>query len=271
MINRVCAFYFSPTGGTKKVLEAFVAGLNIENISRVDWTDHSKRKVEEVVPEGALTVIAVPVYGGGVPALLIPVIKDMRGKNNPLVVLAAYGNMSQGVAIQQVAHYSAKNGFHLIAAGAFIARHTFSSTKYPVAEERPGRSDLDCARNFGSRVRNALEKETTKAIPLPLPKINPFMFFIKNHFSFNSSRVYALPPSIDLDKCLACSLCARNCPVQAISMQDFQVDPRLCLHCGRCIKDCPENVRHQEYRFNIPVPRLLNRLAHTDRSPIIYE
>lgn len=269
MTDRVCAFYFSPTGGTKKVLEAFLSGFGGSSITRVNWTDRLKRDDFSTVPEGVLTVIAVPVYGGGVPALLLPVIKGLRGKYNPLVVLTVYGNMNQGVAIQQVARYSAQNGFHLLAAGAFIARHTFSSKQYPVAEERPGKSDLDCARDFGFRVHSKLQNGISPAIQIP--QTNPLVFFAKDHFSFNSSKVYALPPSIDLKKCRACGVCAKKCPVQAISIKDFNVDPRLCLHCGRCITLCPGHARKQEFRFNIPVSRLLNRLADSDRSPILYE
>lgn len=48
--------------------------------------------------------------------------------------------------------------------------------------------------------------------------------------------------SIDPQKCHACSLCARNCPVHAISgvpaKQPFRIDTSKCIRCGTCINTC---------------------------------
>ncbi|MCR5577081.1 MAG: 4Fe-4S binding protein [Oscillospiraceae bacterium] len=47
---------------------------------------------------------------------------------------------------------------------------------------------------------------------------------------------------IDPDKCRKCSLCARNCPVNAISgtvgKTVFEIDPSECVRCGMCIASC---------------------------------
>ena len=48
--------------------------------------------------------------------------------------------------------------------------------------------------------------------------------------------------SIDPDKCKKCSLCARNCPVQAISgvpgKEPYVIDPKKCIKCGLCLSNC---------------------------------
>ena len=47
---------------------------------------------------------------------------------------------------------------------------------------------------------------------------------------------------IDPDKCRKCSLCAKKCPVDAISGEvgkvAFTIDPKVCIRCGMCMASC---------------------------------
>ncbi len=43
------------------------------------------------------------------------------------------------------------------------------------------------------------------------------------------------------DKCRGCTLCARNCPADAITgelKQQHKIDPKKCVKCGTCIEKC---------------------------------
>ena len=48
--------------------------------------------------------------------------------------------------------------------------------------------------------------------------------------------------AIDPDKCKKCSLCARKCPVGAITgvvgKEPFVIDTNKCIKCGMCIASC---------------------------------
>lgn len=54
---------------------------------------------------------------------------------------------------------------------------------------------------------------------------------------------------IDTDKCKKCSLCARQCPVDAIhgvvGKEPFVIDPAKCIKCGSCFAACKFGAIHK--------------------------
>ena len=47
--------------------------------------------------------------------------------------------------------------------------------------------------------------------------------------------------TIDPDKCKGCTLCARNCPADAITgavKAVHVIDPDKCVKCGTCMENC---------------------------------
>lgn len=44
---------------------------------------------------------------------------------------------------------------------------------------------------------------------------------------------------LDLEKCIECGLCLKNCPVNAISA-DYVIDNEICTRCNSCLEICPK-------------------------------
>lgn len=53
--------------------------------------------------------------------------------------------------------------------------------------------------------------------------------------------------TIDKSKCLNCSLCSKNCPMQIAVEAKSEVDDVECIMCQRCHQACPVQIVNSEY------------------------
>ena len=63
-------------------------------------------------------------------------------------------------------------------------------------------------------------------------------------------------PWINQNKCTGCKLCIKECPVDAIFMQDekVKIDMDKCIRCGKCHDICPhEAIRHDSEKISFDV------------------
>ena len=52
-------------------------------------------------------------------------------------------------------------------------------------------------------------------------------------------------PKVSQSKCIACFVCAEECPVDAIKVSRKNgkawINPKICIDCGTCVDACPVN------------------------------
>lgn len=129
--------YFSPTGGTKRALEA-VCGLLGGESESFPLTGPDKK--EKTFGPEELLVLALPVYAGQIPA--VPGLLDgLKGDNTPCVLLATYGNRHYDNALAQMKRLMEARGFRC------VGRPRWSR---PISLPRPWGWDARTARTWRS-------------------------------------------------------------------------------------------------------------------------
>lgn len=145
------ALYFSPTGGTRTYVRAVAAAMPHMG-GEVDLTRPEERRKVHMFGADDVVVLGVPVYYGRVPE--VPGLLDgLQGEETPAVLLAVYGNRLIDDALAELSDLCAARGFRPLAAGAFVAPHTFSAK---VAMGRPNAGDLAAAAELGRRAAEKL-------------------------------------------------------------------------------------------------------------------
>ena len=215
-------YYFSPRGGTKKVSSIFADAMEKEVI----WHDLGSKEPMMEKPEGEMTVVASPVFGGRIPSVVREKIEKFSGTGKKAVTIAVYGNRAYEDALLEMNDILTKCGFTVIASGAFVAQHSMAPE---VGAGRPDGEDEKEIHKFAETVKNstAVENVQVPGNRLYKPEMN-------------------LPVApISLPSCTKCGKCVTVCPTNAISVADGAVitDIEKCILCMACTHICTEQAR----------------------------
>lgn len=233
-VKLVC---FSPTGTTKSVVEGIAGGINPGRVEIVDITRPDARKKPLRTSENELLVIGVPVYMGRVPALLTEWLNSIQAENTPAVCVVVYGNRVYEDALLELKNIVAGCGCRPIAGAAFIGEHSFSDSLTPTAQGRPDEDDMNKAKLFGQKVQEKLSTiPSADQIPdVNIPGCSPYR---------GDSKLWIVDFIAVSDECDQCGICAEECPVGAIDLEDCKsTDTEKCITCCACIKHCPKGAR----------------------------
>jgi ferredoxin len=233
--------YFSPSGTTKKIVEAVAQGLKHSSAEHVDITKPENRKRQLQASENELLLIGVPVYFGRVQTDAIEWLKTIRGNHTPVICVVVYGNREYDDALLELKDTMVKNGFVPIACAAYIGEHSFSNANTPIATGRPDADDLKHAMSFGEKIGEKIVSISSirSVSDISVPGKYPYLEMADSKNRLSSIDL------IDVDgNCLQCGHCADLCPVGAIAPENSaSIDISKCILCHACIKSCPADAR----------------------------
>ena len=223
---RCTQIIFSPTGGTQKVVDRLTAAWGEQR--RIDLCDRDTDFAAQALTGEDVAVIAVPSFGGRVPALAAERLSAIQGNGARCVVVCVYGNRAYEDTLVELKDLAQGSGFRVAAAVAAVAEH---SIIHQYAAGRPDTEDGEELEAFGSRILEKLGAGEDLVPEVP-----------GNH-PYKKAGGGGLVPKAD-DSCVSCGLCAKECPAGAISLSDLKgTDSRKCISCMRCVVRCPQSAR----------------------------
>ena len=248
-IEKWIVAHFSPTGGTKRIADAIAAGFGTPVVEM----DLTKADCAVSLGEKDAVMAVLPVYGGRVPQISLERLAALKGNGQKAVALAVYGNREFDDALLETKNALEANGFHVVAAAAFIAEH---SVVRSIAAGRPDAEDEALCRRFAADVM----AKSDDAPAISVPGNDPYV----------EIKPSAFHPVAD-ENCVKCGACAEQCPVGAIPMDDpSQTNNDACINCLRCVQVCPVTSRALPAPFLAGATKMLNEKAAGYKKPAIF-
>lgn len=269
LIESATTIYFSPTGTTKKIINSIIKGMGIANNEIIDLTLPKVRNSDVPIINGDIVLIGVPVYATRIPNILKSFLTSLKVSNKPVVLIAVYGNMSEGTTLNELYSITNNSGFNVIGAGSFIGEHSFSTEETPIAKGCPNNGNLNKAKEFG---RNTMKKiqnvNILSDISLEIPQGK--VPLIAKILPKNSAKIFTKTPFADMSICSCCNVCVKLCPMGAIDKDTLEINEDLCLRCFCCVKRCPKKARKIIYKPKFLVSKVLKMKNRIIKEPKIY-
>lgn len=225
------SIYFSPTGGTKKVVDILLNCFGEPN-QEIDLCKECK---PIQLSETDLCIVSVPSYGGRVPTIAVERLKKINANGAKAILNCVYGNRTWDDTLTELQDTLEQQGFVCVVAIAAVAEHSIFRQ---FATGRPDAQDCSELKAFAESIQKKLKENSYKKLELD-----------GSHGPYKEYNGVPFKPEGN-ELCGGCGLCAKECPVDAISMENpKQTKKELCISCMRCVSICPKQARSCDMAF----------------------
>ncbi len=221
--RQVTKIYFSPTKTTSTI-----TGRIADKFGASAQISLSKEPDDLQFRESDVVIAGMPVFAGRIPGVAKQRLMKIKGNKTPAIAVVVYGNRAYEDALLELQNTLEQNGFIVVAAAAFIARHSLFAS---VAADRPDARDLEIIDDFALKSSDKIEAGNFVSVSVP------------GNFPYKDVSPFPLIPTAN-EKCVSCAKCAEVCPVGAITREKPQeTKASQCISCAACVFACPEHAR----------------------------
>ena len=274
--SSVQPLYFSPTGTTRRIVEAIAEGMDVPSLAPISVTTPRERDSFSGQIDGDLLIVGVPVYAGRIPSFVLSPLSQVDGAGRWALPVAVCGNVRMGTCLAELCAVLKRQGFTIPAAGNFVAQHSFACAGFPIAEGRPDQDDLRQAAEFGRRVAGRIA-EGAEDITCVYGRFLYIRMYVSG--SIEATGFVSMPerhrPTIrvsehDADLCDDCGNCVVVCPTGSIDPESYLVEDETCIRCFACTAVCLPEAKQKVVQ---PLEQLAKWFTHrsTERGePLLF-
>ena len=212
-IEKVWTLCFSATGNTNRVVtllgKELAAALGVP-LEQIAFTRPAEREQVYTFTDADLVVVGSPTYAGKLPNKILPDFREKLQGNGALAVAAVtFGNRAYDNSLAELCAVLEGDGFHTVAAGAFVGRHAFTDE---LAYGRPGWSDEFEIKSFVKQTSDKLKALTVAPTSIQVPGDPEAPYYIPKGTDGQPAKFLKVKPKTNLSKCTNCGQCATVCP-----------------------------------------------------------
>lgn len=178
--------------------------------------------------ENGLCVFTMPCYGGRIPEVAVKRLERIRGVNSQAIICVTFGNRAFEDALLELKDTVENLGFQVVGACAIVTEHNIM---HVYGTGRPDYQDLCDVDKFIREIKQKIANHEQEDIE------------VLGQRPYKEWHGHVVPIVFEEDKCMHCGMCAKLCPMNAISHENFMTDMDLCINCMRCISICPKKCK----------------------------
>lgn len=266
--------YCSPAGSTRHVarvientLESLSVKIHTLDLDYQDSPDAFQKFMVDSGPEDCLFV-GSPVYRD----LAVPPVMEFLEKLPKVdgccaVPFVTWGGAFSGIALWQMGQTLEKKGFQLVGGAKILAVHSMMwSHGTPVGQGHPDSEDDKLVRDMTQEIYTRLIQGKLEPLPLERLDYNPQPHTLEAKKKVGQPWLI-IPKSVEKDRCTLCGTCEDECPVDAITLDEYPQFANTCFDCFNCIRLCPEEAIIPKVTLDQIHPKILDRVRIFNEQP----